>query len=218
MSNQWLRVVVTGGLLHLDVLVACNLLRLIASLKVEGKIVWHNRVGTPLGAFRCWMKTCDFGEDSPWSWRMSGVRVSLCGNINIDLQKHNLRNGWKIFCWKKFLASGRHEAVDLQNVPVSRVLASVVLGATVSPAWLHDRDVDGNSACLRCSSLGTWDHLCWCCPASPLERPVCPRDALLRRFGWLHERDPTEILNYLAQVQQMIWDHRYRSGESLFCS
>ena len=54
---------------------------------------------------------------------MSGVRVSLCGNININLQKHNLRNGWKIFCWNKFLASGLHEAVDLQNVPVNRVLA-----------------------------------------------------------------------------------------------
>ena len=130
---------------------------------------------------------------------MSGVRVSLCGNININLQKHSLRNGWKIFCWNKFLASGLHEAVDLQNVPVNRVLAcdwkrirlvmhkasarSVVLGATVSPAWFHDRDVDGNSACLWCSSLGTWDHLCWCCAASPLERPVCPRDALLRLFG-----------------------------------
>ena len=142
---------------------------------------------------------------------MSGVRVSLCSNINISLQKHNLRNGWKIFCWKKFLASGRHEAVDLQNVPVNRVLAcdwkgirlvmhkasarSVVLGATVSPAWFHDRDVDGSSACLWCSSLGIWDHLCWCCHGSPLERPVYPRDALLRRFGWLRERDPTEILN-----------------------
>ena len=128
----------------------------------------------------------------------------------------------------KIRASGRHEAVDLQNIFVSRFLAcdwkrirlvmqktsarSVVLGATVSPAWFHDRDVDGNSTCLWCSSLGAWDHLCWCCPASPLERPVCPRDALLRRFGWLRERDPTEILNYLAQVQQMIWDHRYRSG------
>lgn len=39
MSNQWLRAVVTGGLLHLDVLVACNLSRLIAALKAAGKIV-----------------------------------------------------------------------------------------------------------------------------------------------------------------------------------
>ena len=70
---------------------------------------------------------------------------------------------------------------------------SVVLGATVSPAWFHDRDVDGNSACLCCSSLGTWDHLCCCCPASPLEHPVCPCDALL----------PAEILGYMARAQQM---------------
>ena len=76
-------------------------LSLSASLKVAGKIVWHNRVETPLGACRRWMKTCGFEEDSPWSWRMSGVRVSLCANININLQKFNLGNGWKIFCWNK---------------------------------------------------------------------------------------------------------------------
>ena len=28
-------------------------------------------------------------------------------------------------------------------------------------------------------ALGAWDRLCWCCPASPLQRPMCPRDALL---------------------------------------
>ena len=77
MSNQWLR----GGLLHLDVLVACNLSRLIAALEAAGQIVWHSRVGLPLGTSRRWMKTCGFEEDSPWSWRMSGVRVSLFGNI-----------------------------------------------------------------------------------------------------------------------------------------
>ena len=80
---------------------------------------------------------------------------------------------------------------------------SVVLGATVSPAWFHDRDVDGNSACLCCSSLGTWDHLCCCCPASPLEHPVCPCDALLRRSVGLRKRDSAEILRYMARVQQM---------------
>ena len=78
------------------------------------------------------------------------------------------------------------------------------------PARFHDRGMDGNSACLWCSSLGTWDHLCWC-PASPLEPRVCPCNALLR-FGWLRERDPTETLHYMARVQQTIWEHRYRSG------
>ena len=67
MSNQRLRAVVIGSILNLDVLVAWNLLWLIAALKAKGKIAWHNR-GTPLlGTFRCWIKTCGFGEDSPWS-------------------------------------------------------------------------------------------------------------------------------------------------------
>ncbi len=30
-------------------------------------------------------------------------------------------------------------------------------------------------------------------------------------IGWLRERDSSEILHYIAQVQQMIWDHRYKS-------
>ena len=32
---------------HLDILVACHLLCLVASLKAAGKLVWYNRVGTP---------------------------------------------------------------------------------------------------------------------------------------------------------------------------
>ena len=63
---------------------------------------------------------------------MSGVRVSLCGNININLQKHNLRNGWKIFCWNKFLASGLHEAVDLQNVMFLSGGGATITGSTCS--------------------------------------------------------------------------------------
>lgn len=34
------------------------------------------------------------------------------------------------------------------------------------------------------------------------EHPVCPRDALLRSFGWLRKRDSAEILGYMARVQQ----------------
>ena len=29
----------------------------------------------------------------------------------------------------------------------------------------------------------------------PPESPVCPGDALLRRFNWLRERDPAEVLH-----------------------
>lgn len=86
---------------------------------------------------------------------MSGVWVTLCGSISSNLQKHSLRNGWKTFCWEKFLASGRHAAVDIQSVPVNRVSAFdwncirlVIRQASArSVVFFHDRDVDGNSDC-----------------------------------------------------------------------
>lgn len=187
------------------------------ALKAAGKIGWHNRIGTPLGTLRRWMKICGFEEGSPWSWRMSGVWVTLCGSISSNLQKHSLRNGWKFFCWGKFLASGRHgrhAAVDIQSAPVNRASAFdwnrirlVIHEASArSVLFFHDRDVDGNSDCgvphlaLGVSFAGV--------VLPPHLNALCVHAILLCHFGWLRERDSSEILRYMARVQHMIWNHR----------
>ena len=87
-----------------------------------------------------------------------------CVVLFIKLQTHNLRNGWKIFCWNMFFdlwtpwsCWSSKTSLWIELLPCDwKLLAiqttcesheatggrSVVLGATVSVAWFHDRDVD----------------------------------------------------------------------------
>ena len=83
---------------------------------------------------------------------------------------------------------------------------SVALGATVSPACCRERPEVVSHRCPWGPALGTWAHLCWLCPRSPLQGM---RPALLCRWGWGTKAQANRILPYLSQVQQSIWASRW---------
>ena len=228
MSNKWLRAVVLGGNSHVDVRSACGLFRVLYQLRRKGSCVWNDLSYTPLWTLRKWLKERGWIEVAPWSWERQGLRLCLRANAQLQRQLHNLRSGWREYCWSRFMSSGRHEAVDVGNVDIqvfrrcdfehmrrlmkNPACRSVALGATVSPAWFQTTRVFSDR-CLWCDALGTWHHLCWECSESPLRdaRPQTPRCNLLRRWGWGTKSETGLILPYLAQVQELLWRSRWRS-------
>ena len=163
---------------------------------------WNELVGSPLGILRPWLLQRGWEEDGPWSWIRHDVRLSMRANAQLRQQLHNLRVGWRDYCWTRFLPSGRHEVEDvgmfdiraicrcdfkhLRSMMVDPGCRSVALGATVSPAWFRERPEVASDRCPWCPALGTWAHLCWLCPQSPLQGmiPARPRCPLLCRWGW----------------------------------
>ena len=226
--NKWLRAVVLGGNSHVDVRSACGLFRVLYQLRRKGSCVWNDLSYTPLWTLRKWLKERGWIEVAPWSWERQGLRLCLRANAQLQRQLHNLRSGWREYCWSRFMSSGRHEAVDVGNVDIqvfrrcdfehmrrlmkNPACRSVALGATVSPAWFQTTRVFSDR-CLWCDALGTWHHLCWECSESPLRdaRPQTPRCNLLRRWGWGTKSETGLILPYLAQVQELLWRSRWRS-------
>ena len=142
---------------------------------------------------------------------MQDVRLSIRADAQIQQQLRSLRVGWRDYCWTQFLASGRHEAEDVGTVDIRAMqrcdfkhlgslmvdhgCRSVALGATVSPAWFRERTEVASDRCPWCPALGTWDHLCWLCPESPLQgvRPAIPRCPILCRWGWGTEAQANRI-------------------------
>ena len=93
---------------------------------------------------------------------------------------------------------------------------AVLLGSTVSPAWLAvSSPQTNNGACPWCNMHGHWLHLAWECPQIPEahRRPQRPPTFLASRFGWPTKNTPedrrTEVLQWLSHVQGLIWQERY---------
>ena len=187
----------------------------------SGRCNWNELVGSPLGILRHWLVQRGWEEDGPWSWIRHDVRLSMRANAQLLQQLHNLRVGWRGYCWTRFLSPGRHYVEDagmadirairrcdfkhLRSMMVDHGCRSV--GATVSPAWFRESREVASDRCPWRPGLGTWAHLYWLCPQSPLQgmRSVIPRCPLLCRWAWGTKLQAKRILLYLSQVQKSIW-------------
>ena len=219
MANKWTRAMVHGGLCHLDVLTAVNLLRVTYLLWKRGQATWNRFAGSPVAALRKWLKEKGWTESAPWEWSHEFTRLNFAftdRRFDLDWTKHCVRDGWRLWVWVQFLHSTRHELVDLQHTQASELLnldwnkirrmcstnagcRTVSLGASVSPAWRQEK-------CPWCEHLGDWKHVAWYCSMSPLssQRPPCPTKAISWRFGWDNNED---VLFYLGKVQNALWTH-----------
>ena len=225
MANRWIRAMVHGGLNHLDILAATNLLRVVYGIWNKGLASWNSIAGTPVATLRKWMRDKGWIESGPWNWTHE-FRLAVNfhdSTFHIELGKHLLRDGWRLWCWDQVLHTSRHEVQDLHHTQAKDLLSldwdlirkvaatnagcrTVSVGASVSPAWRGE-------LCPFChNTLGSWQHLAWHCPASPVAdlRPhPMPIKAISWRFGW--DNDP-EILRYLGCVQHALWDALYRTN------
>ena len=234
MGNTWLRAIVEGGNTHLDIIAASALFRVVASLRRKQLCLWHRKSGAPVAVLRKWLSSHGWVENSPWKWRLEdlslnislGSAASLAGNL------HALRQGWRWWCWQRFLKSARHEirSASLDEVLIQDFLAvdwkliraaaceaakrSVVLAAFVSNAWLVVADSSTSGVCPWCDRVGSFDHLVWKCARSPLvvDRPPKPASGLLWRLGWVSCKDELCCLDYIARVLRLLWDMRHGQG------
>ena len=108
MSNKWLCAVMLGGNSHVDVGSACGLYRVLLQLRRKGSCVWNDVKYTPLWTFRKWLKERGWNEVAPWSWEGQGLRLCLRAIAQLQRQLHNLRSGWREYCWSRFMLSGQH--------------------------------------------------------------------------------------------------------------
>ena len=203
-SSPWVRCLLCGGNLHLDICWATTLAGAIIRGHRRYSPVWSLLPGTTSHALLGWLLSKGWSLVRPWVWShdFAGVSVNLlpCGpslvSGRVGLAQHNIRTGWRAWCSN----SGRHELRSLDLSPESfrsmswssiRTWAlssgtanSVALGATVSPASFRVRRPE-LSLCPwpGCSCLGSWDHLAWCCPHRPCALPR-PSSPWLARLGW----------------------------------
>ena len=153
--------------------------------------------------------------------------MELSAGRGLDKAQHCLREGWRLWCWDRFVQTGRHELAFLGRIDPASILRkdwksirrliatnaparTVALGASVTPAWFqHDVSGSFSTSCMWCDELGTHDHIFWRCPHSPLLgcRPAVRGDGLCRRFGW--QGSGTAALEYMSKVQARIWDFRW---------
>ena len=169
-----------------------------------------------------------------WHQDIPEVEVSAESSDKGHLKKisHFIPGGRRFYCWDQFLQTSRHEVSTTAHVQASSLrqvnwsairslsdssgaCRTVTVGGTISPAWFHARDRQPfSSSCPWCPAdppvLGSWHHLGWECPCSPVAscRPPLPVLGITRRFGW--SPDPYSVLPYLSQVQSALWDARYR--------
>ena len=238
MANENIRKICYGAAVHLDVVWATRMFRAVIRLRQSG-CAWQNKAATCVGLLRRWLVNNGWAEVGPWSWHNG--RERLCAEVSqqqpVALALHNIRQQWRRQQFILWLRGKRHEAhfllaqyseqqllgffdgVDWEATRLallhgSAAERSVILGAVVSPLWLHRSGKEYESGhCPWCDDVsGHWMHLAWyyCNSMSPAG-PV-PTNPLLARFGWqLHGRQQYSVscLHWLGQVQQELWLARF---------
>ena len=239
-SCPWVRCLLLGGNCHLDV-TWCT--RLVGSL-LGGSYVprWSLRPGTVAFCLHRWLLDRGWSLLRPWVWSHAFGQVtldlspprpspSLIPGLT-SISQHNVRQGWRAWCFLKWANSGRHEIRDLsfdsntfcqldftsirQWALHAAPAATVALGATFSPALWENRRPE-ISGCPWCKhELGHWRHICWECEQRPSNLPM--PHAWLARFGWSFIGDDPEVVQavrcWMVQCQQAIWTQTHGSPDA----
>ena len=179
---------------------------------------------------------CRFVETLAWH----NGRERFCAEVSqqqpFSLALHNIHQQWRPQQFILWLRGKRHEAhfllaqyseqqllgffdgVDWEATRLallhgSAAERSVILGAVVSPLWLHRSGKAYESGhCPWCDDVsGHWMHLAWYCNHMSPAGPV-PTNPLLARFGWQlrgRQQYSASCLHWLVQVQQELWLARF---------
>ena len=170
------------------------------------------------------MKSYGWVETGPWKWKheVDNMTINAITRIqDVQLLAHKLRSSWRIFQWKQFLGTTRHEISDFSDTPLKDICSidhdrtrkwlfssaearAIALGSVASPAWFDE-------PCFHCHAhLGDWKHIVCYCSERPLLHP-CPHSAFTTRFGWvlLNDGNLNHIHSWMESVVRKIWDLRY---------
>ena len=231
-ANPFLRGVLMGGLAHMDCVIGVNLLRVVHTLKHEFGLAWASKRGSPLHILKRWLALKGWDICSNWVWQMPGQLCTLdltcSGTEHLKHLQHVLRNGWRWFCFSKFMKQARHDNQDMyvsladflefDFAKMSRLLnseaafRSVMLGAARSPGVFANRANPAGfpTDCIwKCGRVGYWDHCSWDCDNRP-SMVVCDHP-LGKRLGWFRVGESSAHTTWLAKVVRKIWDLRYET-------
>ena len=211
-ASPLIRSAIYGGNCHMDILVACRLLRRLCRLKAKNNLLWTCKQQTAVGAFRQWLRGQGWLETGPWKWLDCQNNV-LCVSHTTDIEEacHKLRQQWRANMLYKWSKGARHEVqqwqhldtaaqmrVQIENLDLDWVRQNlmtvdgagraVLLGSMVSPALRARQEPRAQlcDKCPWCDQLGTWQHVCWSCKRIPIaaQRPPKPKSFLAQRFAW----------------------------------
>ena len=246
-SSPWVRALLFGANVHLDCTWCTRLVGALARGSMRQMLPWSTRRGSPSATLDAWLVGRGWHRLRPWHWRHADADTELdlrpparASPDRAERLQHSVRVGWRAWCARQWLRSGRHEVRGLgahwvggpgftrvawENTRVwaatSGAAATVALAATFSPAtWRAVRNppAEASMHCVwgACRRLGTWNHICWECedPESG-PRPLKPRNPFLARFGWkvwdVSEDVAAQVRRHLVRCQLALWDRRYPS-------
>ena len=181
--------------------------------------------GSLLGTLQAWFKLVGGSCLRPWSWSSGPVQTVVNLGDALGLAVHRLRECFRLFMWKGFLGSKRHEVAEVSGEVSQRLVLSadwnsirdlsfacpaargVACGALLSPACMDRGGAPFSSSCIwpGCSvSCASFSHIAWNCPHRS-NLLIQPQNALDARFGW----GSIQSLKWLAEVQKQIWVTRH---------
>ncbi|CAL1138292.1 unnamed protein product [Cladocopium goreaui] len=167
-SNPWLRAMLLGGNVHLDITWITRLVGSLIRGSVRYRPRWSLRPGTVASCLHGWLIDRGWRLVREWVWEHDFAAValdlfpprvlpSLLPGL-AGVAQHNLRQGWRAWCFQKWANSGRHEVQQLEEATsaIFRNLnfqdirdwalsngtaSSIALGATCSPANFQVREL-----------------------------------------------------------------------------
>ena len=89
MASPLIRSVLYGGDTHAHPVVATQMLKRFGRMRKRGTIAWSNQNGTPMAAFRKWLKQLGWVETAAWRWNLESQ------SQEVDLQAHQIRQVWR---------------------------------------------------------------------------------------------------------------------------
>ena len=224
LASRDLRKTLYGGTAHLSAVLLARAWQRLSRAKTAGFVPrWHNAPFTTLGMLQRRLKTIGFQERGVWRWQLprAWLKHAKPSEHTLDLrqaagqteavQLHNLRQQFRRFAFEAYLASSRHEAVELSarhsrqalyaafggiDLPKTREaldlgpgLRAAFLASSCSPMHLFRAQMEGKTGvCPFCGDpRGFHDHMLWRCSGNPLPAEVVvPLNPLTRRLedGW----------------------------------
>ena len=164
MANPLIRAWIYGGNKHLQPVNATRMLCRITRLRsCYNNLAWTTTPFTQVAIFRRWLAQQNWTEEQPWTWKHStcNLKISIPTTFHkadVAAGSHAIRQVWRFNTLQQWANGERHEAKQWRNTiptePVKDMLRldqewirqklmhgsaenrAVLLGSTVSPAWL----------------------------------------------------------------------------------
>lgn len=158
----------------------------IAFVRSRGTASWNNTPGTPVKLLRRCLKDWGWREISPWKWKRQSLVLQAPARNEVEHQCHQLRMSWRESMlrrheaaeWRRVTSPLQMHAeinnLDLEKVRKTFVKSdaparAILLGSTVSFAWLGRAREHEDPRCPWCGRVGTFGHVHSKCAGAPFQ-------------------------------------------------